>query len=68
MGRITGFRKYILVLIFLLAGLFAYLRSDRYDREKDFYDYLKVLAGIGIAGSIGEYAAKRINVKKDIEP
>jgi hypothetical protein len=67
LGKITGFRKYILVLIFLLAGLFAYLRSDRYDREKDFYDYLKVLAGIGIAGSIGSKAMDKFG-KKDIEP
>jgi hypothetical protein len=65
LGKITGFRKYILILIFLFVGLFAYLRSDRYDREKDFYQYLTILAGIGIAGSVSSKFADR---KKDIEP
>jgi hypothetical protein len=65
MGKITGFRKYILILIFLLVGLFVYLRSDRWDKDDKFYDYLIVLAGIGIVGSVGSKAVDKF--KKGIE-
>jgi hypothetical protein len=63
--KLYGFRKYILVLIFLVVGLFVYIRSDRWDKDDKFYDYLTILAGIGIAGSVTSKFADR---KKDIEP
>jgi hypothetical protein len=63
--KLYGFRKYILVLIFLVVGLFVYIRSDRWDKDDKFYDYLTILAGIGIAGSVSSKFADR---KKDIEP
>jgi hypothetical protein len=63
--KFYGFRKYILVLIFLVVGLFVYIRSDRWDKDDKFYDYLTILAGIGIAGSVSSKFADR---KKDIEP
>jgi hypothetical protein len=62
--KVYGFRKYILVLIFLVVGLFVYIRSDRWDKDDKFYDYLTILAGIGIAGSVTSKFADR---KKDIE-
>jgi len=63
--KLYGFRKYILVLIFLVVGLFVYIRSDRWDKDDKFYDYLTILAGIGIAGSVSSKFADR---KKYIEP
>jgi hypothetical protein len=57
--KITGFRKYILILIFLFVGLFVYMRSDRWDKDDKFYDYLTILAGIGIAGSVTSKAVDK---------
>jgi hypothetical protein len=58
--KFYGFRKYILVLIFLFVGLFVYIRSDRWDKDDKFYDYLIILAGIGIAGSVTSKAVDKI--------
>lgn len=59
--KLYGYRKYILVLIFLLMGFIVYLRSDRWDKDDKFYGYLLPLAGIAIIGSVGSKFANKIN-------
>jgi hypothetical protein len=65
--KVTGFRKYILVLIFLAVGSAAYITSDKYNKLELYFDYLTFLAGIGILGSVGSKAMDKFG-KKDIEP
>ncbi len=61
--KFYGYRKYILVLIFLLVGSLAYITSSKYNKLELYFDYLTFLAGIGIAGSVGSKFADK--VKKD---
>lgn len=64
--KLYGYRKYILVLIFLLVGSLAYITSDRYNKLELYFDYLTFLAGIGIVGSVGSKAVDKI--KKEDQP
>ena len=62
--KVKGFRKYILVLIFLLNGNLIYFTSEAANKTESFFNFLIFLAGIGIAGSVGEHFSKKINGDK----
>jgi hypothetical protein len=66
MSKLYGFRKYILILIFLLNGNLIYFTSSAPNKADLFFNFLIFLAGIGIVGSVGSKAVDKI--KKEDEP
>lgn len=63
--KLYGFRKYILILIFLINGNIVYFNSSAPDKTSLFFNFLIFLGGIGIAGSVGSKAVDKF--KKDGE-
>jgi hypothetical protein len=64
--KLYGFRKYILILIFLINGNLIYFTSKAENKTDSFFNFLIFLGGIGIAGSVGSKAVGKI--KKEDEP
>ena len=58
--KLYGFRKYILILIFLLNGNLIYFTSNTDNKTDSFFNFLIFLGGIGIAGSVGSKAVDKI--------
>ena len=64
--KLYGYRKYILILIFLINGNLIYFTSTAATKTDTFFNFLIFLGGIGIAGSVGSKAVDKI--KKEDEP
>lgn len=56
-----GFRKIIIGAVFLVNANVIYFLSNTSDKLGVFFNFLIFLAGIIIAGNVGEHFADKIN-------